>query len=256
MLNFIKLLFCALLTLPFFKQNKNAGRVKTLVIDAGHGGKDRGTMGKRLPERTVALAIALKFGAIVEANMPNVKVIYTRKKDVFIPLAERANIANRNNADLFVSIHCNANPHSDKIFGTETYTMGLHKTEENLELAKRENEVVLLESNYKKMYRGYDPNSPLAHIMMANYQSAFMQNSLKMAGKVENSVKKSLRKSRGVKQAGFIVLWETTMPSILVETGYMTNDGEDKLLCSEAGQDAMANTIFKAFKAYKQDIEL
>jgi N-acetylmuramoyl-L-alanine amidase len=240
---------------PIFSAKMPSSRVKTIVIDAGHGGKDRGTLGKRLPERTVALAIALKFGQLVENNLPNVKVIYTRKKDVFIPLVERANIANRNKADLFISVHCNANPHSTAIYGTETYTMGLHKTEENLELAKRENEVILLENNYKKTYKGYNPNSPIAHIMMANYQSAFMQNSLRIAGKVESTIKKSSRKSRGVKQAGFLVLWETTMPSILIETGYMTNEAEDKILCSEKGQDDMAMMIYKAFKAYKAEME-
>lgn len=255
MLNCFKILLCVVLTLPLLSSNKPANKLKTIVVDAGHGGKDRGTMGKRLPERTVALAIALKFGKLVESRLPAVKVIYTRKKDVFVPLVERANIANRNKADLFISVHCNANPHSSKIYGTETYTMGLHKTDDNLDLAKRENEVILLESNYKKTYKGYNPNSPIAHIMLSNFQSAFMKNSIRMASKVEGAVKRSPRKSRGVKQAGFLVLWETTMPSVLIETGYMTNDAEDKILCSDKGQDQMAELIFTAFKSYKTEIE-
>jgi N-acetylmuramoyl-L-alanine amidase len=247
-----KILVCCICMLLF--SYKKANRLDTLVIDAGHGGHDRGTIGSRKPERQVALEIALKFGELVKANAPDVKVVYTRKKDVFIPLSERSAIANKNKADLFVSIHCNANPHSTKIFGTETYAMGLHKTEANLDLAKRENESILFESDYKKKYKGYDPNSPIGHIMMANYQSAFLQNSLLMAGKVEKQFKSGARKARGVKQAGFLVLWETTMPSILVETGYMSNPAEDKFLCSEEGQNKTAKALLRAFLDYKKSI--
>ena len=190
------------------------------MIDAGHGGKDPGTGNGDTKEKNVALKVTLKLGKKIEEGMPDVKVIFTRKTDVFIPLHERAAIANRSKADLFICVHVNANPYSSKIKGSETYVMGLHKTEENLELAKRENEVIFLEDNYKKNYKGYDLNSPMAHIMMANYQNAFMKKSLKLATKVEQNMKKVGHYSRGVKQAGFQVLWQTSMPSIYIETGY------------------------------------
>jgi N-acetylmuramoyl-L-alanine amidase len=229
--------------------------INVIVIDAGHGGKDRGTTGGTNPEKKITLQIALKLGEKIKESMPNVKVIYTRKKDIFIPLHERASIANKNKADLFISIHCNANPHSGKIYGTETYTMGLHKTEENLDVAQRENGVMKLESDYKKKYKGFDPNSPLAYIMLANYQKAFLANSLNLANKIENQFKKNTRKSRGVKQAGFWVLWDTTMPSVLVETGYLTNETENIYLDSAEGQEKVANSILKAIKAYKKEVE-
>jgi N-acetylmuramoyl-L-alanine amidase len=235
-----------------FKANISEN-LNVLVIDAGHGGKDPGTGNGK--EKKYALDIALKFGAKIKEEYPKIKVIYTRDSDKFIPLHERAQIANKNRADLFVSIHCNANPHSSKLSGTETYIMGLHKTEENLELAKRENNVVLLEDNYKKSYKGFDPNSPLAHIMLANYQNAHMQQSLSFASKVERSIPAFGHKSRGVKQAGFLVIWETTMPSVLIETGYLTNPNDAELLGSDAGRTKISKAIFKAFKEYKNEVE-
>lgn len=244
--------FLTTFTIPnTFAQKK----IKTIVIDAGHGGKDPGTQKGSLKEKTIALNIALKLGAKIEEEMPDVKVIYTRKKDVFIPLNERAAIANRNKADLFICIHVNSNPYSSKLSGSETYVMGLHKTQDNLELAKRENEVILLEENYKKTYKGYDPNSPIAHIMMSNYQSAFMNESLKLASKVEKNIKKVGHKSRGVKQAGFLVLWQTSMPSLLIETGYITNPSDRQLLESKTGQGKIADAIFNAVKSYKEEVE-
>lgn len=236
-----------------FDGTAQVGKIKVVVIDAGHGGKDPGTAKGK--EKKIALAIALKLGAKIKENMPNVKVIYTRKTDVFIPLHERAAIANRNKADLFISVHCNAMPNSSATYGTETYTMGLHKTQENLSLAKRENEVVLMEDNYKKSYKGFNPNSPLAHIMLANFQSAFMKQSLQFAAKVEKQMANAGQRSRGVKQAGFLVLWETTMPSVLIETGYLTNSKEAKTLASADGQEKIANAIYKAFKSYKEEVE-
>ncbi|GAB3932356.1 hypothetical protein GCM10028804_46600 [Larkinella terrae] len=232
------------------------GRLRTVVLDPGHGGKDPGTMTKRNRESRIVLKIALELGRLIKAELPGVKVIFTRSTDVFIELNERSAIANRNKADLFISIHVNASPSSSRVSGTETYTMGLHKTNGNLDVAKRENAVILKESNYKENYQGFDPDSPLAHIMLANYQHAFMNSSVDFAQKVEWSFKKNAdRPSRGVKQAGFIVLWRTTMPSVLIETGYITNPDEERYLASEEGQDEMAQAIFRAFKAYKDEVD-
>ncbi|GAB3266353.1 hypothetical protein GCM10027347_34310 [Larkinella harenae] len=232
------------------------GRLRTVVLDPGHGGKDPGTMTKRNRESRIVLKIALELGRRIKEELPGVKVIYTRSTDVFIELNERSAIANRNKADLFISIHVNASPSSSRVNGTETYTMGLHKTNGNLDVAKRENAVILKESNYKENYQGFDPDSPLAHIMLANYQHAFMNNSIDFAQKVEWSFKKNAeRPSRGVKQAGFIVLWRTTMPSVLVETGYITNPDEERYLASQEGQHELANAIFRAFKAYKDEVD-
>lgn len=251
MLKFLKVLFITLIA--FGSVEAQRGKIKTIVIDAGHGGKDPGTSHGKLKEKNIALSITLKVGKLIEEEL-GVKVVYTRKKDVFIPLHERGSIANRHKADLFICIHVNANPYSSKIYGSETYTMGLHKTEENLELAKRENGVILMEENYQKNYN-FDPNSPLAHIKMANYQNAFMKQSLNLASKVEKQFQKSGRKSRGVKQAGFQVLWETTMPGIYIETGYLTNVIDRKILASEEGHKKIAEAIVKALKIYKEEVE-
>ncbi len=230
-------------------------RIRTIVIDAGHGGKDPGCHGASYNESKIALKIALELGAKIKEEYPEVRVLYTRMKDVFVDLHERSAIANRNKANLFISIHCNSHP-SSKFAGTETYTMGLHKTNNNLEVAKRENSVILQEANYEKNYNGFDPNSPLGHIMMANYQSAFMMNSIKLAQKIERQFKRQTeRNSYGVKQAGFLVLWETAMPSVLVETGFLTNKYEEQYLASWEGQDEIADSIFRAFKSYKEEIE-
>lgn len=231
-------------------------QLRTVVIDPGHGGKDPGCMTRRNRESRIVLKIGLQLARKIKSEMPNVRVILTRASDEFIDLAERAAIANRNRADLFISIHVNANPHSSKLNGTETYTLGLHKTEGNLEVARRENSVILKEDNYQQKYKGFDPNSPLAHIMLANYQHAFIGSSINFAEKVERSFRKtSDRVSRGVKQAGFVVLWRTTMPSVLVETGFLTNPTEEKYLASEEGQEEIAHSIFKAFEKYKEEIE-
>ncbi len=227
-------------------------KLETIVLDAGHGGKDPGA--GRGKEKRISLDITLKLGQKIEANYPNVKVIYTRDKDVFIPLHERAAIANRNKADLFISVHCNAN-NSSRINGTETYVMGLHKSQENLDLAKSENNAILFEDNYTKTYKGYNPSSPLAHIMLANYQNAFMTQSLDFAAKVEKNMVKVGHKSRGVKQAGFIVIWETTMPSVLIEAGYLTNSSDLKFLDSNDGRNKVSLAIFKAFEEYKKQVE-
>ncbi len=229
-------------------------RLKTVVLDAGHGGKDPGCCDGN--EKRISLKIVLALGKKISEKFPDVKVVYTRKKDTYPTLHERSNIANDNKADLFICVHCNSNPNSSAISGTEIYVMGMHKTNENLEVAKRENAVVLKEKDYKKTYKEYDLNSPLAHIMMANYQNAFMSNSIKLAKMVGRYVKKNTDLSfRGVKQAGFMVLWETAMPSIYVESGYLTNTHDYDNLISEKGQEDMADAIFKAFADYKEEIE-
>lgn len=230
-------------------------KLKTVVIDAGHGGHDQGCSGSFSKEKVVTLSIALKLGKMIEQNFPDVKVIYTRKTDVFIELHERADIANRNNADLFISIHCNANTSSTP-YGTETYVMGLHKTEANLAVAKRENDVVLMEADYTKHYDGFNPNDPTAHIIFSLFQHAYMEQSILFASKVEEQfVQHAGRHSRGVKQAGFLVLWKTSMPSVLIETGFLTNGQEEKFLGKEEGQITIADCIYRAFKVYKQKME-
>lgn len=233
-------------------------RLRTVVIDPGHGGHDHGCSGVHSKEKHVALSISKKLGKYIKEKYPKVNVIYTRTKDVFIPLHSRAQIANENKADLFISIHCNAVSKLKHLArGTETYVMGLHDAEENLDVAKRENEAILLEKDYEKNYDGFDPESPEGHIILAMVQNAFLEQSIAFAYKVEENFKKIAgRKSRGVKQAGFLVLRETTMPSVLIESGYLTNKNEEKFMASDKGQDDLAFAIFKAFQSYKTEIEL
>lgn len=234
---------------------KRKSGVHIITIDAGHGGYDPGCQfaGKR--EKDITLGIALKLGKAIKDNLDDVKVIYTRTDDSFVELWERADLANKNKSDIFISIHVNSNP-TTNISGTETYTMGLHKTESNLEVAKRENGVILLEDNYNKKYDGFDPKSPEGHIIFSLYQDAHMDQSIRFAGKVENIMGKNAgRYSRGVKQAGFLVLWKTAMPSTLIETGFLSNPTERKFLSSEAGQETLALSIFKAVRDYKNEIE-
>jgi N-acetylmuramoyl-L-alanine amidase len=230
-------------------------RVDVVVIDAGHGGHDQGTHGKILKEKDIALTIALKVGNYIEKNVPGVKVIYTRKDDTYLALDERAAIANKNKADLFICIHANANPNA-RAYGTETFVMGVHKDEGNLAIAQRENSVILLDENYEERYEGFNPNSPESYILFTLTQSAYQDNSIRFAQQVENQFKDRVgRVSRGVKQAGFVVLWRTTMPSVLIETGFLTNSNEEKFLADEHGQDLIASGIYRAFKEYKSDVE-
>jgi N-acetylmuramoyl-L-alanine amidase len=234
-----------------FNQVPPRNKIKTIVIDAGHGGHDPGCNGGDSKEKNVTLSIALKLGKLIKDSLDDVKVIYTRDDDTFVELYERSAIANRNNADIFISIHCNANKNKDA-YGTETYAMGLHKTTGWLDVAKRENASILQESDYEKNYDGFDPTSPEAHIMFSLYQNAYLDQSLVLASKVEDQFREHNRVSRGVKQAGFLVLWKTTMPSILIETGFLSNASERKVLSTESGQKEVALSIFKAVKQYKQ----
>lgn len=230
-------------------------KVRKVVIDAGHGGKDPGTHGRFSNEKDVTLAIALELGRTINKYLEDVEVIYTRTTDKFIPLDQRAEIANKNDADLFISIHANA-LHSHSIYGTETYVMGPHTFDGNLEVAKRENSAILMEENYEERYEGFNPASPESHILFSLYQNAYQESSLRLAEKIETQFEQRVgRRSRGVRQAGFWVLWRTGMPSVLVEVGYLTNPEEEKFLNSELGQVYIASGIFRAFRDYKQEIE-
>lgn len=250
-----RLLVVFVLFLGFTSATKPSSYLNTVVIDAGHGGKDPGCHGHFSNEKNVTLSIALKLGNLIKENFPGVKVVYTRDKDVFVELHERANIANKHKADLFISIHCNANP-KNTVYGLETYTLGLHRTADNLEVSKRENSAVLLESDYKANYEGFDPNSPEASIIFTLYQNAFLEQSINFASKIQEIGKKEYnRTDRGVRQAGFLVLVKTAMPSVLIETGFLTNADEELIIGKLNGQEDMAMNIFKAFKLFKNEME-
>ena len=253
-------------TLPFGKSSgkyikekwfaNSPYKIRKIIIDPGHGGLDSGCLGSSSEEKHIALAIALKLGEHISKIYPDIQIIYTRTTDVFIPLHERAQLANRHKADLFISIHCNYAEYSTTVNGSETYVMGLHTAEYNLEVAKRENASILLEDNYEKNYGGYDPNSPEGHIILSMFQNAYLEQSINFAEKVEHQFAiVTGRKSRGVKQAGFVVLKETAMPSVLVETGFLSNEEDEAFLFSERGQDLVAGSVLRAFTAYKRELE-
>lgn len=251
------LIFCWIVFCSFAFKSDAEGGIKVIVIDAGHGGKDTGARGRVAREKDIVLDITMQLARKIKSEIPEVKVILTRASDKFVDLSERSNIANRRKADLFISIHCNSLP-KNKVSpaGTETFVMGLHKSDENLEVAKRENASILLEKDYEEKYQGFNPNSPLAYIMLANRQNAYIASSLNFAGKIERQFKKHAdRNSRGVKQAGFMVLWQTAMPSVLIETGFLSHSEEEKYLNSAEGQEEIAESIFRAFKQYKEEVE-
>ena len=232
--------------------------IKVVVIDAGHGGKDPGCHGhSKINEKDVALSIALKLGKIIEENLPDVQVIYTRKDDRFIELWQRAAIANRNKADLFISVHCNAHT-STSLNGAESYVMGIHKTNGNLAVSRRENESLQLEANYQESghYSDFDPDSPEAQIILSLYQNSFLEHSIELASTLQDKVKaKGSVRDLGVNQAGFVVLWKTTMPSVLVETGFLTNAKDEAYLTSEKGKNESARNIFEAVRDFKVKLE-
>jgi N-acetylmuramoyl-L-alanine amidase len=231
-------------------------RIKKVVIDAGHGGHDSGCHGESGIEKKNTLAIALKLGEKIKANFPNVEIIYTRDKDEFIELHRRADIANKAKADLFISIHCNSTDENSGAFGTETYVLGMHKKEENFGVARRENGSILLENDYEKQYDGFDPNSNEAYIMFSLFQNAYLDKSILFGKMVEESFKNNAgRKSLGVKQAGFIVLKEATMPSVLIETGFLNHRNEGYFLSTADGQETISEAILLAFSKYKKSVE-
>lgn len=245
------LIFSFLFIRPSFGQQ----HVNTVVLDAGHGGRDPGALGSYSKEKDITLAIALKAGAYIEEHLPDVRVIYTRKDDTFVELHKRASIANSNEADLFISIHCNAN-RSSAPYGSETYVMGLHKTEDNLEVAKLENKAILKEENYADMYQGFDPDQDEDYITLTMFQDAFLDQSTKFAKALQDQFRERVKiKDRGVKQAGFLVLHQTAMPGVLVETGFLSNPRDENYLNSEKGQVYIASAIYRAFRDYKNDVE-
>ncbi len=226
-----------------------------VVLDAGHGGKDSGARGSMSMEKDIVLDISKQVGHYLSAHLENVKVIYTRDDDTFVELYKRAEIANKNEADLFVSIHANASP-SKRPYGTETFVMGLHKTESNLEVAQKENAVITLEEDYTERYEGYDPHSAESYIIFSLMQNTFLEQSLRAAELIQKEFReKARRKDRGVKQAGFLVLWNTSMPSVLVETGFISNSREETYLNSEQGKDYLASAIFRAIRAFLEELE-
>ena len=254
MRKFVSIFTVIILVLVFqnqlFAQRKN--QIRKVVIDAGHGGHDSGAKGRNSLEKEIALSIALKTGRLIQKNCPGVQVIFTRESDVFVELYRRAQIANENKADLFISIHCNANP-SPFAYGTETYVMGLHKSEANLEVARNENASILLEDNYSKRYDGFDPNSSEAYIIFSLFQNAYLDKSLDFASRVEANFSANTKlPERGVKQAGFLVLYRTTMPGVLVETGFLSNSHEETYLMSSAGQERISFSIYRAFDEYRR----
>ena len=229
-----------------------AKRPFTLVIDAGHGGKDAGAPGKYSYEKNINLKVALAFGRYVEKNCPDVKVIYTRKTDVFIPLHERAAIANRNKADVFISIHTNSVASKKPISGLETYTMGMRRSGEKLSAAMRENDVILIEDNYQQHYSGFDPRSPESYIMFEVLNDKNMLESVELAKGIQKNVcRVANRPNKGVKQDAFLVLRETSMPACLIELGYITTPSEEAYLNAPSNQDAMGRGIYQAFVEYK-----
>ena len=224
----------------------------TLVIDAGHGGHDAGALGASSKEKNINLNVALAFGNYVERNCPDVKVVYTRKTDVFVTLHERANIANRHKADLFVSIHTNALPAGKQARGLETYTLGMNRANENFDVAKRENAVILYEKDYEQHYEGFDPNSSESYIMFEFMQDKNMAQSVDLAKMVQKRACSSAnRQNKGVKQAGFLVLRETSMPSCLIELGFITTPQEEQQLNTRECIDALGYGIFQAFVDYR-----
>ena len=234
------------------KDDEGIQTIKTVVIDAGHGGKDPGCHGASAHEKHVCLAMALRLGKQIKASYPGIKVVYTRDKDVFIELDERARIANKANADLFICIHANAA--SASAYGTETYVLGLHKTDAQAKIADRENSTIYLEADKGEKYKDFDL-SPDALIARSLQLSVFLDQSILFAGKLQKEFKAIGRYDRGVKQAGFLVLYKTTMPSVLIETGFLTNPAEEKFLADSTGQVSMSGAMFTAFQKYKNELE-
>ena len=224
----------------------------TLVIDAGHGGHDAGALGSMSKEKDINLSVALAFGKYVERNQPDVKVVYTRKTDVFIPLKERANIANRAGADLFISVHTNALPAGKIARGFETYTLGMHRAKDNLDVAMRENSVISMEKGYQQTYQGFDPRSSESYIIFEFIQGKNMERSVELARLIQRSVCAGAnRPNKGVHQAGFLVLRETSMPGCLIELGFITTPDEETLLNTASRVDDIARSIYQAFAQYK-----
>ena len=240
-----------------YAQHVNLG-VKTIVIDPGHGGKDPGTLGTgryQQAEKDVVLDVSIMLGQYLQSEFDDIEVIYTRDTDEFIKLSQRTKIANEAKADLFISIHCDAF-RDQSVYGSSTYVMGMHKTESNLNVAIRENSSILMENDYEFDYEGFNPSEPESYIALSMYQSSYLSNSLLLASKIQNQFRTRVnRKDRGIKQAGFLVLSRATMPSVLIELGFLTNRKEEDFLNSEKGKVYMSSAIFRAIKDYKIELE-
>lgn len=254
LINRTLLLIFAFLGFTLFCTERLCAKEFVVVIDAGHGGHDPGAVGKISKEKNINLKAALKLGQLINNNCSDVKVVYTRKKDVFVALDKRAQIANDAKADLFISIHTNAVAKNRTVRGASTWTLGLARTQENLDVAKRENSVILFESDYKTRYAGFDPNSAESNIIFEYMQDKFMEQSVQMASLVQKEFKhRCKRVDRGVHQAGFLVLKASAMPSVLVELGFISTPEEERYLNTEAGINNLANGIYRAFLNYKNE---
>jgi N-acetylmuramoyl-L-alanine amidase len=257
-----KILLTLIIVVPFFfggfipnETMMPNFRMKKIVLDAGHGGVDPGNIGSRAREKDINLAVTLLVGKYIQENMPDVQVVYTRKDDSFPTLKERPNIANINKADLFVSIHSNSATNKSA-FGTETFVMGTKYLDANFDIVKKENSVILLEENYQENYEGFDPTSPESYMMFNLMSKAHFENSVTLADHIESQFRDRVgRKSRGVKQGPFYVLWTPSMPSVLVELGFLSNSEEERFLMSAEGKEYMASAIYRSIKAYKEQIE-
>ncbi len=255
----IFLFFLLLVGVNNFSFSQSAeNQIRTIVIDAGHGGKDPGTMGTKrykIYEKDIALEVSLILGRYIEKKFPEIKVVYTRKKDVFLELWERTELANKNDADLFISIHCDGFKNSDAS-GASVFVMGMSKLKANMDVAMRENSVMYLEDNFKEKYDGFDPKSAESYIVFSLMQNTYLEQSISFAQQLDiQFVERVYRKSRGVKQAPFYVISRVNMPSVLIELGFLTNPDEEDFLHSENGQIYMASAIFRAFKEYKETVD-
>ncbi|MGN1241102.1 MAG: N-acetylmuramoyl-L-alanine amidase [Alloprevotella sp.] len=246
------LLLCTCLATSLFATGGGEKKQFTLVIDAGHGGHDAGACGKYGKEKNINLNVALAFGKLVESNCPDVKVVYTRKKDVFIPLQRRADIANSNKADLFISIHTNALPGGKIAYGSETYTLGIARAAANLEVAKRENSVITYESDYKTTYEGFDPSKAESYVIFEFMQDRYMKQSVELARQIQKNYAAAGRQNKGVHQAGFLVLRNTTMPAVLTELGFISTPQEENYLTSDRGVRELSRSIYNGFIAYRK----
>ncbi len=251
-LRYIKHSFVLILAFTAWLSIHAENRPFTLVIDAGHGGHDAGAVGAFSKEKNINLNVALAFGRLVESNCPDVKVIYTRRTDVFIPLQRRADIANDNKADLFISVHTNALPAGKIAYGSETYSLGMARARENLDVAKRENSVITLESNYKQTYEGFDPSKAESYVIFEIMQDRYMKQSVELARCIQSQYTKAGRPNKGVHQAGFLVLRNTSMPSVLTELGFITTPAEEKYLNSKQGIEELSRSIYNGFLNYRR----
>ena len=250
---FIAIFIACLISVPIAAQKKSF----TVVIDPGHGGKDPGAVGSSSREKDIVLSVGLKLGKLIESNHPDVNVLYTRNRDVFVPLNQRASIANKARADLFISIHCNAlDRRRASPQGVETFVLGLHRSKDNLDVAKKENSVIMYEEDYSVKYEGFNPNEPESYIIFEFMANEHLDLSVYFASLVQNQlVNNSKRVNRNLRQAGFLVLREVAMPSVLLELGYISNKEEEAYLKSNRGQTSLASSIYNGFKEYKREYD-